>query len=104
MLFNILFFGRNMICYVNLFFMRLINDMILYLEIFKCGDRLFFLFILINYYIISFVIKEINGVEFFFWCFLGSLWINVLDFFLLDWCLMVCIVVCLKKCSFYRKI
>lgn len=104
MLFNILFFGRNMICYVNLFFMRLINDMILYLEIFKCGDRLFFLFILINYYIISFVIKEINGVEFFFWCFLGSLWINVLDFFLSDWCSMAFIVVCLKKRSFYRKI
>lgn len=55
-----------MTCYVNLPLMRSINDMTSYLETLKCGDRLFFLPTLINYYTTSPVIKETNGVDFFF--------------------------------------
>lgn len=46
--------------------MRSINDMTSYLETLKCGDRLFCLPTLINYYTTSLVIKETNGVDFFF--------------------------------------
>lgn len=55
-----------MTCYVNLPLMRSINDMTSYLETLKCGDRLFFLPTLINYYTTSPVIKETNGVDFLF--------------------------------------
>lgn len=93
-----------MTCYVNLPLMRSINDMTSYLETLKCGDRLFFLPTLINYYTTSPVIKETNGVDFFFfWCFSGSLWINALDPSLPDWCPMASTVVCSKKRSPYRK-
>lgn len=104
MSFNISFSGRNMTCYVNLPLMRSINDMTSYLETLKSGDRLFFLPTLINYYTTSPVIKETNGVDFFFFgCFSGSLWINALDPSLPDWCPMASTVVCSKKRSPYRK-